>query len=206
MRRAILVLACLLAASRAALAQEPAGPPPPTGTRGDGHVAYELLPDIGRIGAQVAAVAGPTWNPYGADTGYHLGGHVDLPLFRAAGGKVSYELLVDLSRANLEPSRTVRLLQLSPVGFRYTSLALDRRRLRPFLYGGFDYLVVFTRPVSGGEGPPSAETALELGGHAGGGLEVRVSRGVSLNLDYRYTGIEGGERLHTLSAALGLHW
>src|SRR5258708_10396130 len=49
----------------AAAAQEPSSPPPPAGGRGhEGARHHELLPDIGRIGAQVGVGAGPSWNTY----------------------------------------------------------------------------------------------------------------------------------------------
>ena len=56
-------------------------------------------------------------------------------------------------------------------------------------------------------GLPTGQGNVELGFHAGAGVEVRVSSGLSLNLDYRFTGVGGtSQRLHALSAALGLHW
>src|SRR5262245_28108319 len=81
-----------------ALAQEPSGPPPPSGTRRSaGPEVHELLPDIGRIGAQVAVFAGPSWNPYRVGQGVELGGSINLPLRRLPGGKLSYEIFLGLS-------------------------------------------------------------------------------------------------------------
>ena len=48
--------------------------------------------------------------------------------------------------------------------------------------------------------------ALSLGGHAGAGLEIRVSRGLSLNLDYRFTRVDGSRSLQAASAVVGMHW
>src|SRR5574341_1767357 len=93
-----LIVAALLPAE--ARAQEPAGPPPPSGRRTDaGLVVHELLPDIGRIGAEAAAFVGGSWNPYEGGQGFEVGGYVDLPLRRAPGGKLSYELFLGVSAA-----------------------------------------------------------------------------------------------------------
>jgi hypothetical protein len=255
-----------------ALAQDqPAGPPPLPG-RGDRAGELELLPEIGRIGARAFVSAGPSWNPYGVGQGFHVGGGIDLPLFHAPGGKVSYSLLVDLGLGTGDPFvitdsvayvanlaagaspaaalagppgapfpvrravRTrLRLLQVSPFGLKY-SLQRGGSRLRPYLGAGLDVDVVissqdperdeslaftgsapFDAPLIGGQiaqapeltalGLPTGQGNLELGFHAGAGLEVRVSPGVSLALDYRFSGI-GSEpaRLHTVSAALGFHF
>ena len=42
--------------------------------------------------------------------------------------------------------------------------------------------------------------------HAGAGLEIRVSRGLSLNLDYRLTRVDRDHSLHAASAVVGMHW
>ncbi len=56
-------------------------------------------------------------------------------------------------------------------------------------------------------GIPTGQGNIELGGHAGAGIEIRLSRGLSLNCDYRFAGIGGADqRLQTASAALGFHW
>ena len=56
-------------------------------------------------------------------------------------------------------------------------------------------------------GTPTGQGNIELGWHAGGGLEIRVARGLSRNLDYRYAHTGGGNSsLHALSGALGFHW
>jgi hypothetical protein len=266
-------LALALAASPAP-AQEPAGPPPSPSGRGDaGAQVHELLPDLGRIGAQVGLIVGASWNPYDAGGGYQAGGFVDLPLLRAPGGKLSFEVLFVLSDAESDPftvtnpiayvanlaagaspaaalagppaapfpvRRSVRtqlrLLQVSPFGLRYTLQKLDHLRLRPYAAAGLDYTVVITQEtperdeslVFTGQPPfdgpliaglvsqavelsarqtPTGQGNVQFGFHAGGGVEVRVARAVSLNLDYRYTGIEGaGEGLHALTTAIAFHW
>lgn len=185
-----------------ALAQEPQAPPPPSGSSSSpGAEVLELLPDLGRIGAQVGALGGASWNPYGSGRGYGLAGFIDLPLFRAPGGKVSYEILLGFSDAR---DSRLRLLDTSPFGLKYTLTGLDHARLRPYLDGGLEVvLVVVDRDQA--PGPGGGDASLELGFHAGGGLEVRLSRGVSLNLDYRFARF-GGADLHVAGAGLGFHW
>ena len=271
--QAALACACLASPALAA-AQVPEGPPPPSSDRREGGPAvHELLPDIGRIGAQVGIMGGSSWNPYDVGRGFQVGGYVDLPLARAPGGKLSYEILIVLSDAESDPFvltdpiayvanlasgaspaaalagppqapfpvrrlvRTrLRLLQVSPFGLKYTIKKLDHVRLRPYAAAGLDFAVAITRetpeqdeslqfrgtapfddPLIGGlvsqaaelteRGQPSGQGNMEFGFHAGAGVEVRLTRGLSLNLDYRLTGVGAeGDVLHTASTALGFHW
>jgi hypothetical protein len=194
-------------AARSAYAQEPSTPPPPAG--GGGHAGgryHELLPDIGRIGAQVGAAAGPSWNPYGAGSGWQVAGFIDLPLARNRAGRLSYEIVLALSAG--ESARTrLRLLDVSPFALKYTLTGLDHARLRPYVTGGVDVLLAVTDEGGEREDPvPAGEASLALGGHAGAGIELRVSRGLSVNVDYRFTRFEGARSLHAASAALGIHW
>ncbi len=257
-----------------ALAQEPTGPPPPSSNRTNaGTQPYELLPDLGRIGAQAGFLGALSWNPYEVGQGFSLGGYVDLPLFRAPGGTVSYEMLVALSHGRSDPftitdpiayianlatgaspddalagpprapfpvrravETDLNLLQVSPFALKYTIKSLDHVRLRPYFYAGLALVVVITTqdpvsdesllftgtspfddPLIGGlvaqapeltaRGLPTGQGNLEFAGQAGAGLEARLSRGVSLNLEYRFTGIGGGgQKLHAVSAGLGFHW
>ena len=268
-------LACLVVlAPAAAAAQQPSGPPPPPGGGGErGPEVHELLPDIGRIGAQAGVMAGASWNPYDVGRGFQAAGYVDLPLARAPGGKLSYEIVIGLSLADSDPftitnplayvanlaagaspeaalagppdapfpvvrsvETRLRLMEVSPFGLKYTLRTLDHVRLRPYAAAGLDFAVVITQqrplddsslvftgtapfddPLIGGvvaqaaeleeRGTPSGQGNLELGWHAGGGLEIRISRGLSVNLDYRFLAV-GGENghLHTVSSALGFHW
>lgn len=52
----------------------------------------EILPDLGQIGAEVSLVLGMSTNPFKADSGMLAGGYIDLPIFRVAGGKLSYQI------------------------------------------------------------------------------------------------------------------
>jgi opacity protein-like surface antigen len=130
----------------------------------------------------------------------------------------------------------LRLLQVSPFGLRYTIRSLDYLRLRPYFGAGLDIVVVISKqrperseslqftgtspfdddligglvaqsPELAARGLPSGQGNVELGFHAGGGIEVRVARGLSFNLDYRFTGVGGTRRTHqAASAAFGFHW
>jgi len=267
---ALVALLCLRA--ERALTQE--SPPPPTSDKETaGPEFHELLPDLGKIGAQVGILGGASLNPYGVARGFQGGGYLDLPLIRVPLGKLSYELLVNLDQADSDPFtitdplayisnlasgaspsaalagpprapypvqqsvRTrLRLLQLSPFGFKYTVTASDHVRLRPYAAGGLDFVVVITKqipqrsesqvfngtspfddaliaglvsqaPELTALGTPTGQGNIEIGFHAGAGVEIRIARGLSVNLDYRFTGIDGTkDRLQTFSSALGFHW
>jgi hypothetical protein len=135
-----------------------------------------------------------------------------------------------------EVTTRLHLLQVAPFALEYQIQALDHLRLRPYVGIGLDFLVVITRqdPVRDesriftGTSPfdasliaalvaqapeltdrkvPTGQGNLEIGGHAVAGMEIRVSRGLSLNLEYRLTQIGASSgRLHAVSAALGFHW
>lgn len=269
---AVAWLAALIPA--AAAAQQPSGPPPPAGGGGDrGPEVHELLPDIGRIGAQAGVMVGASWNPYDVGQGIQAAGYIDLPLARVPGGKLSYEIVVGLSHADSDPfaitnplayvanlatgaspadalagppaapfpvrrsvKTRLRLMEVSPFGLKYTIRSLDHVRLRPYAAAGLDFTVVITEqtpladesllftgtapfdaPLIAGavaqapeltaRGTPTGQGNIELGWHAGGGLEIRVARGLSLNLDYRFAHTGGdNSNLHAVSGALGFHW
>src|SRR5437899_1539576 len=96
------VLALAATAATAASAQDAAGPPP-VPSSGGGLYIHELLPDIGLIGAEVGLVAGVCANPYDAGRGVCGGGFITLPLCRAAGGKVSYEIALSVGTGRSDP-------------------------------------------------------------------------------------------------------
>ena len=271
--RSMGIAGACLCLSGEALAQGPAGPPPPTSTKPNaGLDVHELLPDIGRIGAEAGAFAGASFNPYGAGTGVSAGGFIDLPLSRVPGGKLSFEILIAFSEGTSEPftatnplayvanlaagaspaaalagppqapfpvtravTLNLRLLQVSPFSLRWTFLGKGGARFRPFLTLGGDFMVVISSaepesdeslqftgtspfdetliaglvaqsPELQARGLPSGQGNLEFGGHAGAGFELRVSRGVSLNFDYRFTQIGGGAHLQVVNGGFGIHW
>lgn len=274
-RRAFLAMCTLIVAlaARESAPQEASGPPPSSSKADSGEGLHELLPALGRIGAQVGVMGGASWNPYGVGPGVQWGGYVDLPLARVPGGKLSYEILLGLSHAKSDPFsitnplaylaniaagadpaaalagppsapfpvrrdvRTrLRLLQISPFALKYTIQSLDHVHLRPYAVAGLDFVVVISRqdpldessvpadlpspfdgPLVGGvvtqvpeltaRGLPTGQGNIEAGFHAGAGVEIRISHGLSLNLEYRFTGIDGTKaRLHTASSALAFHW
>jgi hypothetical protein len=145
----------------------------------------ELIPEVGKIGAEVGLLIGSSGNPFQLDRGSFVGGFIDLPLFdrpQWLHGKISYEISVGISQsrttfettsnvaqvANLAVLNTLnpngglanvtaavtgtgpapfpvktstltrlRLLQVTPFAIKYTSMALDRWRLRPYGVLGF---------------------------------------------------------------------
>lgn len=271
MRVAVLVAAVLAAGAQA---QEPAAGPPPSGGQVElGGTPRELVPDIGKIGSEVGLIAGASWNPYETGSGIVAGGFVDLPLARAPGGRLSYEILLTLSDATSDPfvitdpiavvanlafgasltaalqgppaapfpvrrevTTRLRVLQVSPFGLKYVITRLDDARLRPYLAAGLDLVVVISRqdperdesliltgeppfddPLIGGlvaqapelaaRGLPSGQGNMSFGFHANAGIEVRLTKGLSLNADYRASAIDGTDQwLQALTAGLGFHW
>jgi hypothetical protein len=156
-----------------------------TGTPLKDPMPPELLPEIGKVGAEVGLLLSGSFNPYKLGTGENVGGFIDLPLFDQPHwlhGKVSYEISIGLSRVKqtftttsnvaqvtnltvlnaLNPTggvqnildavtgtgtapfpvtaptvTTMKLLQVIPFSFKYTSTLLDRYRLRPYGLLGF---------------------------------------------------------------------
>jgi opacity protein-like surface antigen len=130
----------------------------------------------------------------------------------------------------------LRLLLVSPFALKYTILRLDHWRLRPYVVAGLGLVVTITKqiperdeslqftgtspfddpliaglvaqaPELAALGIPTGQGNMEFGADAGAGLEIRLSRGLSLNLDYRFLAVGGAsQRLHSIGAALGFHW
>ena len=228
--RPVAGLAVLALLATPCVGQEPASPPPASGHGTAGAEYHELLPDIGRIGAQVGAALGPSWNPYGVGAGWQVAAFIDLPLARTRGGRLSYEILLGLSGGDsgvftitdplADPVRRqvrtrLRLLDVSPFALKYTLTGLDRVRLRPYVTAGLDVAVIGTEqrdeaaarvPELEALGIRDGQARLSLGGHAGAGLEIRISRGLSLTLDYRLARIDGSRTLQAASTVVGFHW
>ena len=129
----------------------------------------------------------------------------------------------------------LRLMQVSPFGLKYTLRRLGSERLRPYVGAGLDFAITITHqdpvadesleftggapfdaPLIGGtvaqapelaaRGYPTGQGNIDLGFHAGGGLEIRAARRLSVNFDYRFTSIGSGDRLHAVTAAVGMHF
>lgn len=268
-----LPLVACVALALPALAQVPEAGPPPAGSGPARTSVQELLPELGKIGAEVGIFGGLSQSPFEIGRGSDFGGFIALPLARAGNGKLSYEIQIALALATSAPFQVTdavayvanlaagaspadalagpprapfpvvravrtrsRLLHLSPFGLRYTYLGWDDARLRPYLAAGGDILVTITRqdpladesqqfggsapfdaPLIGGQvgqapeleakGTPTGQGNIEIGGHAAAGVELRVAKGASLNVEYRFTVSPGRNgRLHTATAGLGLHF
>jgi hypothetical protein len=145
----------------------------------------ELIPEIGKIGAEVGIQLNGASNPYHLNAGTDVAGFIDLPLFDKPDwlhGKISYEISIGLSQsktsfrttsnvaqvANLAvlnalypnggtqnimdavagtgtapfpvtavTQTNMKLLQVVPFSFKYTTTAFDKFRLRPYALLGF---------------------------------------------------------------------
>jgi opacity protein-like surface antigen len=273
LRSRVWLAALWLVLGSGARAQEPSGPPPAPGPREPGSgPGLELLPEIGRIGAQVGLLAGTAWNPYDAGRGLQGAGYIRLPLAAGAGGRLSYEVRISLGEsegrpffvtdsvafvANLaagaspaaalagppaapfpvrrEVRTRLKVLQVSPFALTHTFTGLDRAHLRPYLTAGLDAVVIISKqgplrdeslvftgqapfdaeliagligqaPELTAQGLPTGQGNIEFGFHAGAGLELRVSRGISINGDYRYSQWGDAARQSALAAGVGFHW
>jgi hypothetical protein len=135
-----------------------------------------------------------------------------------------------------EVTSRLRVLELSPFALKWTITRLDDARLRPYFTAGLDFIVVITRqdpvrdesliftgtspfddaliggliaqaPELAARGYPTGQGNIDWGFHGSAGFEVRLSKTLSLNADYRYVGIDGTKHsLHSASLALGFHW
>ena len=260
-----LALSALLVSGFApmALAQTAPTPPPAPGKPGAAD-QLELLPAIGRIGAEVGAHFGRSRNPFSLGEGFEGAGFINLPLKKVGNGVLSYEISIRFAQSTSDPititdpiafianlaatgrgdagpfpyRRRVRskgsLLLIEPVSFKYAFHSLGR--FRPYLVAGGGAAVVVTKEVpesnqgqtSAGPplfdsdliaglvgqspelaalGRPSGQGNVELAGHAGAGFEYRVSPGLSLQADYRYTRLSGSNSsMQIASAGFGIHF
>ena len=75
----------------------------------------ELIPEIGKIGAEVGVLASGSANPFRLNRGGFLGGFIDLPLFepRWMHGKVAYEIMAGLSQSNTTFDTTSNVAQVA---------------------------------------------------------------------------------------------
>jgi len=177
----LLVIAILLMAGSTTSAQEAPVPPPAPGKPGAAD-PLELLPAIGRIGAEVGAHFGWSENPYSLGSGAQGAGFINLPLKRLGGGVLSYEISIRFARSTSDPititnslafvanlaatgrgdsgpfpyRRVVRsvgsILLVEPVGFKYAIHSFGR--FRPYLVAGGGAGVVITKERL--ESPPNS--------------------------------------------------
>jgi hypothetical protein len=76
----------------------------------------ELLPEIGKIGAEVGILLSGASNPYRLNSGSSVGGFIDLPLFDKPGwmhGKISYEISVGLAGSKTTFNTTSNVAQVA---------------------------------------------------------------------------------------------
>lgn len=153
-------------------AQEEAVPPPAPGKPGAAD-PLELLPAIGRIGAEVGLHGGWSQNPYSLGSGAQGAGFINLPLKKVGGGVLSYEIILRFARSTSDPvtvtnpvafvanlaatgrgdvgpfpfRRTVRsvgtIFLVEPFGFKYAIHSFGR--FRPYAVAGVGVGVVITK-------------------------------------------------------------
>jgi hypothetical protein len=76
----------------------------------------ELVPEIGKIGAEVGVLASGSGNPFDLNRGKFAAAFIDLPLFDRPEwlhGKVSYEILVGMSQSNTPMKVTSNVAQVA---------------------------------------------------------------------------------------------
>ena len=123
----------------------------------------ELVPEIGKIGAEVGLVLSGSSNPFHLNAGQDAAGYIDLPMFepKAIHGKIGYEVLIGLSQSKtrfatssfvtqstLLTDNSAKVLQIVPFSLKFTSTALDRIRLRPYAVLGFGMYVTLHKEVT----------------------------------------------------------
>jgi opacity protein-like surface antigen len=76
----------------------------------------ELVPEIGKIGAEVGIFLSASSSPFKLNGGNFTGGYIDLPLFDRPSwlhGKISYEILVGLTQSKTTFTTTSNVAQVS---------------------------------------------------------------------------------------------
>ena len=162
----------------------------------------ELVPEIGKIGAEVGITLNGSSNPFRLNSGQDAAGFIDLPLVDKPNwihGKISYEILVGMSTSRttfkttsnvaqvanltvltaLNPNgglqnitdaitgtgsapfpvtastqTSMKLLQVVPFAFKYTSNLFERWRLRPYgVIGWGTYVTIHAQNPALGNPP-----------------------------------------------------
>lgn len=76
----------------------------------------ELVPEIGKIGAQIGLLLSGSTSPFKLNSGSFAGGFIDLPLFDKPDwlhGKISYEIVVGMSQSNTAFPTTSNVAQVA---------------------------------------------------------------------------------------------
>jgi hypothetical protein len=126
-----LILALLLIVSPLAgkaRAQDFQAPPPAPGRPGAAD-PLELLPAIGRIGAEVGLHGGWSKNPYSLGSGAQGAGFINLPLKKLGNGVLSYQIALRFARSTSDPVTIT-----NPVAFVANLAATGRGEVGPFPY------------------------------------------------------------------------
>ena len=95
---------------------QPAQQPLPEHAKKGFEMPPELIPEIGKIGAEVGLFLSASSSPLKLGTGNFTGGYIDLPLFdrpRWLHGKVSYEILVGLTQSSTTFNTTSNVAQVA---------------------------------------------------------------------------------------------
>ncbi|MEO8025043.1 MAG: hypothetical protein ABI823_01135 [Bryobacteraceae bacterium] len=97
----------------------PAPPPPPpemVAAKQRFEMPPELVPEVGKIGAQIGLLLSGATSPFKLNSGTFAGGFIDLPLFdrpQWLHGKVSYEILVGMSQSQTTFTTTSNVAQVA---------------------------------------------------------------------------------------------
>jgi len=109
-------------------AQDVPVPPPAPGRPGAAD-PLELLPAIGRIGAEVGLHLGWSRNPYSLGSGAQGAGFINLPLKKLGGGVLSYQITLRFARSTSGP-----ITVTNPIAFVANLAATGRGDVGPFPY------------------------------------------------------------------------
>lgn len=109
-------------------AQEIQGPPPAPGKPGATE-PLELLPTIGKIGAEVGLHGGWSKNPYALGSGAQGAGFINLPLKKVGSGVLSYQIALRFARSTSDP-----IIVTNPIAFVANLAATGRGDVGPFPY------------------------------------------------------------------------
>jgi hypothetical protein len=167
-------------------AQEAVPPPPPAPGKPGATDPLELLPAIGRIGAEVGLHGGWAKNPYSLGEGAQGAGFINLPLKKVGNGVLSYQIALRFARSTSDPisitnpiafvanlaatgrgdigpfpfRRIVRsegsIFLVEPFGLKYALHSLGR--FRPYVVAGVGVGVVITKEI------PQADESLVFTG------------------------------------------
>jgi hypothetical protein len=96
-----------------ATTEAPPAAPAARPLRAESPVTQELLPELGKIGAQASFLAGAHNGPYGLGRGNYLGGALVVPLAQVGNGRLQYEFSAGLSRSSRNLPVTSNVAQVA---------------------------------------------------------------------------------------------